>query len=54
MMSFGDDRFGLMSGQQGYQWNRKLCFQARDTLYGCVEAQENGNKYRCPDELYAY
>ena len=35
-------------------WNRKLCFEARDTFYACVDAQENGNKYRCPDELYAY
>ena len=35
-------------------WNRKLCFEARDTLFQCVEAQENGNKFRCPDELYAY
>ena len=35
-------------------WNKKLCFEARDTLYSCTEAQENGNKFRCPDELYAY
>ena len=35
-------------------WNKKLCFEARDTLFACTEAQENGNKYRCPDELYAY
>lgn len=35
-------------------WNKKLCFEARDTLHQCVDAQENGNKYRCPDELYAY
>merc|ERR1712167_491549 len=35
-------------------WNKELCFEARDTLHACVDAQENGNKYRCPDELYAY
>uniref|UniRef100_A0A7S3FTB1 Uncharacterized protein n=1 Tax=Strombidium rassoulzadegani TaxID=1082188 RepID=A0A7S3FTB1_9SPIT len=35
-------------------WNKKLCFEARDTFFGCVDAQENGNKYRCPDEMYAY
>ena len=35
-------------------WNKKLCFEARDTLYACADGQENGNKYRCPDELYAY
>ena len=35
-------------------WNKKLCFEARDTLYACVDAQDNGNKFRCPDELYAY
>ena len=31
-----------------------MCFEARDTLFACTDAQENGNKYRCPDELYAY
>ena len=36
------------------QWNRKLCFEARDTLFSCVDKSQNGNKYRCPDELYAY
>ena len=35
-------------------WNKKLCFEARDTLFECTDAQENGNKFRCPDELYAY
>ena len=35
-------------------WNKKLCFEARDTLFACADSQENGNKYRCPDELYAY
>ena len=31
-----------------------MCFAASETLIECAEAQENGNKYRCPDELYAY
>ena len=35
-------------------WNKKLCFEARDTLFSCVDKQSNGNKFRCPDELYAY
>jgi hypothetical protein len=35
-------------------WNKKLCFEARDVLFECADAQENGNKFRCPDELYAY
>ena len=34
--------------------NRKMCFQARDLLSDCTDAQPNGNKMRCPDELYAY
>ena len=35
-------------------WNRKQCFEARDTLFDCTDKQSNHNKYRCPDELYAY
>ena len=35
-------------------WNKKMCFEARDTLFACAEQQENQNKFRCPDELYAY
>ena len=35
-------------------WNKKLCFEAKDTLFSCVDRQDNGNKFRCPDELYAY
>ena len=34
-------------------WNRKLCFEARDTLFACTDSA-GGNKHRCPDELYAY
>ena len=52
----GDARFALLSNHFTTQngWNRKLCFEARDTLFACADSQENGNKYRCPDELYAY
>ena len=34
-------------------WNKKLCFEARDTLFQCTESV-GGNKFKCPDELYAY
>ena len=34
-------------------WNRKLCFEARDTLFSCTD-EKGGNKFKCPDELYAY
>ncbi|CAI2383789.1 unnamed protein product [Moneuplotes crassus] len=37
-----------------YTFNRKLCYQAYDTLNECISKQDNKNKYRCPDELYAY
>ena len=37
-----------------YQWNKKMCFQAYDTLKSCVAQHDNENKYRCPDELFAY
>lgn len=53
-MNIGDERFQFMGNSHNYQWNKKLCFQARDTLFECVDAQENGNKFRCPDQLYAY
>ena len=45
--------FGMGNAMQ-QQWNRKLCIEARDTLFDCVAAQPNKNKYRCPDQLYAY
>ena len=53
---FDDTRIALLGNHYTnlHGWNRKLCFEARDTLFACAEAQENGNKYRCPDELYAY
>ena len=51
-----DMRFALLGNHYTSMngWNKKLCFEARDTLFECVDSQENGNKYRCPDELYAY
>ena len=55
-MNLSDDRFHFMGNFHGYNFNRKLCFQARDTLFECVDdpATGNGNKFRCPDQLYAY
>ena len=35
-------------------FNRKLWFQAFDSLNEWIESQENKNKFRCPDQLYAY
>ena len=49
-----DDRVYFMGQQYASAMNRKMCFQARDLLADCVDAQPNGNKMRCPDELYAY
>ena len=31
-----------------------MCWEAKDTLFACADRQANGNKFRCPDELYAY
>ena len=55
-MNLSDDRFFFMGNFHGYNFNRKLCFQARDSLFDCVDdpATGNGNKHRCPDQLYAY
>jgi hypothetical protein len=55
-MNLSDDRFFFMGNAHGYNFNRKLCFQARDSLFDCVDDPNtgNGNKYRCPDQLYAY
>ena len=49
-----DYKYMSLGRNQQFGWNKKLCFEARDTLYDCVDAQPNGNKLRCPDELYAY
>ena len=54
MNSLSDIRLIGMGQQQFTNWNRKLCFVARDTLFECVEGQPNKNKFRCPDQLYAY
>ena len=44
----------LQGNSQQMAFNKKLCFEARDSLYDCADAQDNGNKMRCPDQLYAY
>ena len=55
-MNLSDDRFHYLGNFHGYTFNRKLCFQARDSLFECVDDTNtgNGNKFRCPDQLYAY
>ena len=45
---------GLGGNNQQFAFNKKLCFEARDTLFDCVAEQPNSNKFRCPDQLYAY
>ena len=52
--NFSDLKMFAMGNDQQLQWNKKLCFQSRDALFDCVDAQPNGNKLRCPDELYSY
>ena len=53
-MNLSDERFHYLGNFHTYSFNKKLCFQARDSLYECVDQTENGNKFRCPDQLYAY
>ena len=53
-MSFLEDRLYHQGQAAQHNWNKKLCFEARDTLLSCVERQPNGNKFRCPDQLYAF
>jgi hypothetical protein len=55
-MNLSDDRYFFMGNHHGYSFNRKLCFQARDTLFDCIDDPKvgAGNKFRCPDQLYAY
>ena len=53
-MSYTDTKLFATGNPFNYNFNKKLCFQARDGLYDCVDQQENGNKFRCPDQLYAY
>ena len=55
MVTFTDAKFATLGGNNTqFAWNKKLCFEARDALYECVDSQPNGNKLRCPDQLYAY
>ena len=53
-MSFLADRIQAFGPDAQKTWNRKLCWEAQSTLFSCVDKQANGNKFRCPDELYAY
>ena len=55
-MNLSDDRFFVLGNSYNYNFNRKLCFQARDALFECVDdpTTGNGNKYKCPDQLYTY
>jgi len=53
-MNVPDNHSFLLGNFHSYKYNKKLCFEARDSLFECVDQQENGNKYRCPDQLYAY
>merc|ERR1711865_210776 len=57
MSGYADEKLmriadGGYSEQNG--WNKKICWEAKDVLFECANSQENKNKYRCPDELYAY
>ena len=55
MDAYSYDNYLYMTGATEYHtFNKKLWFQAYDALNEWVEAQENKNKYRCPDQLYAY
>ena len=54
MTTVTDNKYFAMGNNAGHGWNKKLCFEARDSLYECVDKQPNGNKLRCPDQLYAY
>ena len=54
-MNLTENKFIAMgNGFSGQNWNKKLCFEARDTLFDCIDSQANKNKFRCPDQLYAY
>lgn len=54
MAHVSDIKIFAMGNSQQVMFNKKLCFEARDALFDCTDAQPNGNKYRCPDQLYAY
>ena len=53
-MNYTDAKFFAMGNGLHQHWNKKLCFESRDTLFDCIDAQPNKNKFRCPDQLYAY
>ena len=53
-MNLSENKFLAMGNGQHQQWNKKLCFEARDTLFECIDSQPNKNKFRCPDQMYAY
>ena len=54
MATMSDIKLFAMGNNSQFGWCKKLCFEARDSLYDCVDTQPNGNKLRCPDQLYAY
>lgn len=54
MATISDVKLFAMGNSQQTAWNKKLCFEARDSFTDCVDTQPNGNKLRCPDQLYAY
>ena len=54
MSLFTDDKLFLLGNQGVYNYNKSLCFQATDLLKACTDKQDNKNRFRCPDELYAY
>jgi hypothetical protein len=36
-MNLSDDKFYMLGNFHAYQFNRKLCFQAQDQLFDCVD-----------------
>ena len=40
----------FLDAEEYESYNKKLCFHAYNSLKECATT----NKYRCPDELYAY
>jgi hypothetical protein len=57
--------YGNGSGRPGPQWwDRRLCFQAHDDYYNCIDKQDEKskiygylldlNKFLCMNELYTY
>jgi len=46
--------YSRINAVKSYEWNKKICFEARDALFECVESTDNQNKFKCPDQLYSY